>query len=588
MLKKCLTVIMALLTALIPVTTAAAASVADITVNVDIYTVTVSATVDTRGDYPLKVYRMVDGVPETAPVYMGQTESEPAMHEELTDEDGSERVITLYTYTFAPFELDKLEKSGKFLAFVGDQTAKEFTFINRQDKIVFYNKLSAAAASEINTVLEQGKADGLIEFDIGNYFTYSNETQAAFDAALASFDMPVLPAEATDGQIHLSESLLKGEFARLLQAGDMMSAASNTFHDAVNKADLLNLDLTYYSDKDLNLSPAAVQSRMKELIPQSFIQEDVQNAFDLAVLLAMLDTADYGSVTKALQHYDGKCITLSRTHTSDFDNVDFNTLSSRLKSVAPEISNASQLEKKYDEIAAEIADENSKTGGNGNFGGSSSGGSSFGGSSSRNNGVSGAVQDPTGSAVTDIPAPSVTFNDLGAVGWAETAITYLADRGVLNGKEDGLFCPEESVTREEFVKIIVEALHILDSNAAVSFSDVASGRWSYPYIASGVAARIITGVSQEEFAPEATITRQDMAVIVYRSAQCIRLDLNGTASFYDDDAVSDYARDAVSALAGAGLVNGVGDGSFAPKAFVTRAQAAKIVYELVMANGGMN
>lgn len=594
MLKKCLTVIMALLIALISAATSVAANVTDITVNIDIYTVTVSATVDVKGDYPLKVYRTVDGIPEAAPVYLGQTETEPTACEEIIEEGASERVITLYTYTFAPFDLDILDKSGTYLAVVGEQTAKAFTFINKQDKIAFYNNLSSASQNEVNGVLNRGIAEGLIGFDIGNYLSYDDKIRAAFDATLASFELPVLSADATDEEIRTFESLLEGEFARLLQAGDLVSANSETFHSAVEKADLLNLDLTYYNDEELNLPSDAVQSRMKGLIPQTFSQEEVQNAFDLAVLLAMLDKADYGSVTQALQHYDGKCITLSKTHTSDFDSVDFNTLSSRLKANASEISSASQLEQKYDEIAEEIADEKEDPeGGGSTASGSGSGGGSFGGGSrgngsSPNNGVSGVVTDPAVPITSpDVSQNTAAFNDLGTVGWAVEAINYLSEKGVLNGKEEGKFSPDDLVTREEFVKMIVESLHILDDNAKANFSDVAEDRWSYAYIASGVAAKIINGISDLEFAPGATITRQDMAVITYRCAQLIQLDLSGSANFNDENAVSDYARNAVSSLAGAGIINGVGDGNFAPKSSVTRAQAAKIVYELVMANGGI-
>ena len=67
----------------------------------------------------------------------------------------------------------------------------------------------------------------------------------------------------------------------------------------------------------------------------------------------------------------------------------------------------------------------------------------------------------------------------------------------------------------------------------------------------------------------------------------MKLELSGTAAFSDENEISDYAKNAVSHLAGTGIVNGVGNGLFAPKDAVTRAQAAKIIYELVMANGGM-
>ncbi|HBL82932.1 MAG TPA: hypothetical protein DD391_10180 [Clostridiales bacterium] len=586
MLKKCLIVIMSSLIALIPVTVCTAASVTEIVADVNIYTVTIRATADAKGDYPLKVYRMVNGEPESEPVYMGQTESAPAIWEKVVGEGENKRVITLYTYTFDPFELDVMSKSGKYLAVVGDSASQEFSFISKQDKIVFYNQISAAAESELTPLLQSGADDGLVDFDLGNYFSYSTKIQTAFNTALASFELPVLSNDASDEEIRFFETLLKEEFARLLAAGDFLSADSTGFDSAVKQATELNLDLKYYDHEKLKLSPAAVHSRMQDVLPYNLENYQVQNTFNFAVLMAMLDTASYGFVTEALDYYNGKCVNLSDKHTKEFDDVDFNTLSSELKKVASNIKNASQLEAKYDEIAEKIETEkNKKETGGGSSGGS--GGSSSGRGNSNRNDVSGVVTNDSLPSENTNEVITETFHDLNTVSWAKEAICYLADKNVLNGRENGLFYPDDLVTREEFVKMITLALHILDDSAETGFTDVECGRWSYPYIASGVAAAIINGVSEQIFAPEAFITRQDMAVIVFRAAQCMKLELSGTAAFSDENEISDYAKKAVSHLAGTGIVNGVGNGLFAPKDAVTRAQAAKIIYELVMANGGM-
>lgn len=587
MLKKCLIVIMSSLIALIPVTVCSAASVTEIVADVNIYTVTIRATADAKGDYPLKVYRMVNGEPESEPVYMGQTESAPAIWEKVVGEGENKRVITLYTYTFDPFELDVMSKSGKYLAVVGDSASQEFSFINKQDKIVFYNQISAAAESELNTLLQSGADDGLVDFDLGNYFSYSTKIQTAFNTALASFELPVLSDDASDEEIRFFETLLKEEFARLLAAGDFLSADSTGFDSAVKQATELNLDLKFYDHEKLKLSPAAVHSRMQDVLPYNLENYQVQNTFNFAVLMAMLDTASYGFVTEALDYYNGKCVNLSDKHTKEFDDVDFNTLSSELKKVASNIKNASQLETKYDEIAEKIETEKNKEETGGGSSGGSGGGSSSGRGNSNRNDVSGVVTNDLLPSENTNEVITETFHDLNTVSWAKEAICYLADKNVLNGRENGLFYPDDLVTREEFVKMITLALHILDDSAETGFTDVECGRWSYPYIASGVAAAIINGVSEQKFAPEAFITRQDMAVIVFRAAQCMKLELSGTAAFSDENEISDYAKNAVSHLAGTGIVNGVGNGLFAPKDAVTRAQAAKIIYELVMANGGM-
>ena len=82
------------------------------------------------------------------------------------------------------------------------------------------------------------------------------------------------------------------------------------------------------------------------------------------------------------------------------------------------------------------------------------------------------------------------------------------------------------------------------------------------------------------------VTRQDMAVIIFRAAQLKASEK--TADFSDFEKISDYAKEAVGALCSAGIINGTGDNCFSPLETVTRAQAAKIAYELMNAIGGAN
>ena len=75
--------------------------------------------------------------------------------------------------------------------------------------------------------------------------------------------------------------------------------------------------------------------------------------------------------------------------------------------------------------------------------------------------------------------------------------------------------------------------------------------------------------------------------MVYRAANLLKLDLTKSETFHDNGDIASYAKDAVSALAGANIVSGVGEQMFSPEGAVTRAQAAQIIYNLVMANGGI-
>ena len=83
------------------------------------------------------------------------------------------------------------------------------------------------------------------------------------------------------------------------------------------------------------------------------------------------------------------------------------------------------------------------------------------------------------------------------------------------------------------------------------------------------------------------MSRQDMAVVIFRTAEKLGLELSGEAQAFDDnDDIADYAKNAVASLTASGIINGMGDGIFAPKSTVTRAQAAKVIYGLMKLVGG--
>ena len=104
--------------------------------------------------------------------------------------------------------------------------------------------------------------------------------------------------------------------------------------------------------------------------------------------------------------------------------------------------------------------------------------------------------------------------------------------------------------------------------------------WYYAPVAAAVNAGIVTGVSDTEFAPNANITRQDMALMLTRAADAAGIELRSGAetTFTDEASIAGYALDAVKTMSRAGIVNGFDDGSFMPMNNATRAQAAVVIY----------
>lgn len=178
---------------------------------------------------------------------------------------------------------------------------------------------------------------------------------------------------------------------------------------------------------------------------------------------------------------------------------------------------------------------------------------------------------------TTVTVEKSAFSDVSAEHWANEAISYLCDKGIVNGTPDGLYQPERNISRAEFVKIICEAFK-LSSKESASFSDVSENSWYARYCSVAGSLEIILG-SDGAFRPKDKITRQDASVIIYRVLNHIgEAPEKGKAFFLDQTKISDYAIEAIQTLASAGLISGMGDNTFCPAENMTRAQCAQIVF----------
>ena len=172
------------------------------------------------------------------------------------------------------------------------------------------------------------------------------------------------------------------------------------------------------------------------------------------------------------------------------------------------------------------------------------------------------------------------------------AIEALAERGVINGMTTTSFVPDETMTRAQFATIMVGAMSV-QPQASSQFQDVAATAWYAGYIGSAYACGVIQGRSATVFDPEGTITRQEAAVMLARTAALWGLDpaMNETAiatalqAFSDQGQISDWARAGVAYCCQAGLLQRTG--TVAPGAAVTRAEIAQMLYNLLVAAGAL-
>lgn len=222
-----------------------------------------------------------------------------------------------------------------------------------------------------------------------------------------------------------------------------------------------------------------------------------------------------------------------------------------------------------------LTNKGGSTGGGGGGGGGTSGGSSGGKKTTPS--TVGIVSKPTeaGEPIEQKPV----FSDLDGVKWAEDAILALSEKGIVSGKADGVFAPNDPLTREQFVTMIVKAFD-LKTDGTIEFADVKPADWFYDYVNAAFNNNIVRGYG-DSFGVGEKITRQDMAVMVYNAISDKKEFAENGEKFADDADIADYAREAIYYLKNAGIINGVGDGRFDPKGINTRAQAAVVINKLL-------
>jgi hypothetical protein len=192
------------------------------------------------------------------------------------------------------------------------------------------------------------------------------------------------------------------------------------------------------------------------------------------------------------------------------------------------------------------------------------------------------LHDVCGGWVADTPGFSslefdrMSVQDLKDAMWAESYVVSLYNKGIISMADDGNFRPNDYVTREEFLKMLVIAFKLSGAESGKSFTDVKDGAWYATFVNMGVASGVINGMSDGSFGIGKGVTRQDACVML---ARALGLDTDNEVllSFADADNVSDYAVNSVGVLTEYAIINGFDDNTFKPDATCTRAQAAKLI-----------
>lgn len=182
---------------------------------------------------------------------------------------------------------------------------------------------------------------------------------------------------------------------------------------------------------------------------------------------------------------------------------------------------------------------------------------------------------------TEAPVSGLPFGDVKTADWFYNDVKYVYEKGMMAGTAADVFAPNATTTRA----MIVTILYRLEGSPAVTgtsaFVDVPAGQWYTDAVNWAAANQIVKGTSATTFAPNDSITREQMAAILYRYAQYKGYDVTKKADlsgYSDNGQVSAYAKDALAWANAAKLINGVTDTTLAPQGNATRAQVSAILH----------
>ena len=179
-------------------------------------------------------------------------------------------------------------------------------------------------------------------------------------------------------------------------------------------------------------------------------------------------------------------------------------------------------------------------------------------------------------ALNNAVCPSAAFTDVEENVWYHDGIDFMVRNGYMNGVAADTFDVEGSLTRAQLVTILYRIAGEPETSAAIPFADVADGQWYTKAIVWAAENGIVKGVNETTFAPNDPITREQIAVILYRYAHEENTEDGKLTSFPDAKDISGYALEAMNWAVARGLING-SDGKLLPQDTATRAQIAVIL-----------
>lgn len=195
--------------------------------------------------------------------------------------------------------------------------------------------------------------------------------------------------------------------------------------------------------------------------------------------------------------------------------------------------------------------------------------------------------EPAPESTDETAAPAVipevhsntSFSDINGH-WAKSWIEKSVKMGFVSGYEDGTFKPDRTITRAEFSKLINNALNT-NKKASINFTDVGSKDWFYEEIQKSVASGFFSGYENNTFRPSNPIKREEAAKVVSSAIATGGIEGEGATLLSDYGTIQEWAKISVNSVYNKGYILGYPEGTYRPSKALTRAEAVKIIYEII-------
>ncbi len=180
---------------------------------------------------------------------------------------------------------------------------------------------------------------------------------------------------------------------------------------------------------------------------------------------------------------------------------------------------------------------------------------------------------------TEILSTPVNFSDIEGH-WAKNWINKAVGLGFVSGYDDGTFKPDRTITRAEFSKLLNGALKT-EKKSSIGFTDVKNSEWFYDEVRKSIAAGFFSGYENNTFRPNNPIKREEVAKVVSSAMTTGGVDGEGATLLSDYNTVQEWAKPSVNAVYNKGYILGYPDKTYRPSKALTRAEAVKIIYEII-------